>query len=179
MERSVAWPIDRTAKGAGVLFRRVGSVPMTEQSSFRSVGSVMMVTAHVAGVAYVVRLLGTPSTLAGTLIWVPLTITLAVFLTWPIGRAVATAFEPGDAGRDRTCPRCGRRELRPLIRPGGGLFQPVNAHRCAACWSTFRVDGDRQVEEPGRRDPEPADPTGIEFLSDPLAEGEIRFLEEN
>jgi hypothetical protein len=112
----------------------------------------MLVTAHVAAVSYVVRLLVTPSTLVGSLIWVPLTISLAVFLSWPIGQAVASAFDPGDARTERTCPNCGRRELRPLIRPGAGLFQPVTAYRC--------------------------DASGIDFLADLPIEGDIRFLDE-
>jgi hypothetical protein len=151
---------------------------MTGQSSWRSLRSVMLVTLHVAVVAYVIRSLATPSTLMGSLIWVPVTISVAVFLSWPLGRAIALAFDPEERRVDRLCPRCGRLEVRPLIRPGAGLFQPVSAYRCAACWTTMRDDGESWVVEEGQLHPPPLDPTGIAFLSDPLGDDELRFLDE-
>ena len=70
---------------------------------------MMLVTLHVAAVASVFRTLAAPSTLAGSLIWVPLTVSVAVFLSWPIGRAIAGAFDPGEPPRtcSDTAPRCG------------------------------------------------------------------------
>ena len=138
----------------------------------------MLVTLHVAVVAYVIRTLATPSTLIGSLIWVPATISVAVFLSWPLGRAIALAFDPGERRVDRLCPKCGRLEVRPLIRPGAGLFQTVSGYRCAACWTTMRDVGESWVVEEGQLEPEPLNSTGIAFLSDPLDENELRFLDE-
>jgi DNA-directed RNA polymerase subunit RPC12/RpoP len=138
----------------------------------------MVVTIHVAAVAYVFRSLARPSTLRDTMVWVPATIAVAVFLSWPIGRVISRAFDPGESGVDRTCPRCGRREIRPLIRPGAGLFQPVMGYRCAACWTTFRGDAVSGLEAQPPTETGPIDPSGIDFLSDPLGEDAIRFLDD-
>jgi len=138
----------------------------------------MIVTIHVAAVAYMVRTLGRPSTLAGSLIWTPLTISVAVFLSWPVSRAITRAFDPGESGPDRICPRCGRSEIRPLIRPGTGLFQPVTGYRCASCWSILRKEGETWVVTTTPDRSESIDPSGISFLSDPLGAHEIQFLDD-
>ena len=80
---------------------------MTGPPSWRSLQSVMVVTLHVAAVAYVIRGLTRPVTLFDSFVWVPVTIGVAVFLSWPIGRAIAAAFDPGDSSGGLTCPRCG------------------------------------------------------------------------
>jgi hypothetical protein len=150
---------------------------MTGHSSWRSLRTVMVVTIHVAAVAYVIRSLIAPSSVAISLVWVPVTISVAVFLSWPLGRAITWAFDPGELPVDRTCPNCGRGEVRPLIRPGTGLFQPASGYRCVSCWTTFRHDGGRyDLQEP--RWEGPVDPSGIAYLSDPAGEDEIRFLDE-
>jgi hypothetical protein len=138
----------------------------------------MVVTIHVAAVACVIRSLATPSTLVGSLLWVPATISVAVFLSWPVGRAIVRAFDPGDVGFDRICPTCGRPEIRPLIRPGTGLFHPITGYRCAACRSTLRREGEAWVVALEPRDGQPIDPSGISYLSDPLGEDAIRFLDD-
>ena len=138
----------------------------------------MIVTIHVAAVAYIFRSMSRPTTLAGSLFWIPLTISIAVFLSWPISRAIIRAFDPGDIIHDRICPRCGRPEIRPLIRHGAGLFQPVAAYRCAACWSTVRHDGEnwRITSTPDQA--EPVSASEIAYLSDPLGADEIQFLDD-
>ena len=151
---------------------------MTGRSTWRSLQSVMIVTLHVAAVAYVIRLFTRPDTLLDSFVWVPVAIALAVFISWPMARAIGSAFDPGEAPMDRTCPRCGRREIRPLIRPGMGIFQPASGFRCAACWTTFRQVEGSEVEELARSATGPVDPSGIEFVSETLVEGEIRFLDE-
>ena len=151
---------------------------MTGPHSWRSLQSVMVVTLHVAAVAYVIRRLTRPVTLLDSFVWVPVTIAVAVFLSWPIGRAIAAAFDPGDGSKDRACPRCGRRDVRPLVRAGAGLFQPASGYRCAACRTTFRPSGPASLEIQAPREAGPVDPSGIEFLDDTLGEGEIRFLDE-
>jgi hypothetical protein len=138
----------------------------------------MVVTLHVAAVAYVIGRFAHPATLMDSFVWLPVTIGVAVFLSWPIGRAIAAAFDPGDSSMDRTCPRCGRRDVRPLVRAGAGLFQPVSGYRCASCWTTFRqVEGTR-VETQAPLGSSPADASGIEFVVEAAREGEIRFLDE-
>ncbi len=151
---------------------------MTGHSSWRSLRSVMVVTVHVAAVAYVIRSLAFPSTLVGSLIWVPATVSVAVFVSWPIGRVIASAFDPGERP-DATCPRCNRGDLRPLIRPGAGLFQPITSYRCALCRTTFREDGGSRIEEPASPGVVTIDPSGIAYLSDPLEDGEIQFLDDH
>jgi hypothetical protein len=151
---------------------------MTGRHSWRSLQSVMVVTLHVAAVAYVVGRLTRPATLLDSFVWVPVTIGVAVFLSWPIGRAIGAAFDPGDSSMARTCPQCGRRDVRPLVRAGAGLFQPVSGYRCAACGTTFRQDGGTRVETQAPPETGPADPSGIEFLAEAVQEGEIRFLDE-
>jgi hypothetical protein len=153
-------------------------VTMTGHSSWRSLRSVMLVTLHVAVVAFVIRTVVAPATLASSLVWVPATISVAVFLSWPIGRAIARAFDPGELPLDRTCPKCGRGDIRPLLRASEGLFEPVSAFRCALCWTTMRVVEGSWVVEPGQPEAGLADPSGISFLSDPLSEDELRFLDE-
>lgn len=146
------------------------------QTPWRNLRSVMFLTVHVAVVAYVIRSVAMPKTLTGLLIWVPGVIFVAVFLSWPIGRMIASAFEPGNLAFDPTCPRCGR-EVRRLIRPGDGLAKQTTGFRCVSCGATFREDGSRTWEmipiEEG-----PVDPSGIAFLSDPANEEEIRFLDD-
>jgi hypothetical protein len=138
----------------------------------------MMVTIHVAAVSYVIKSLATPSTLTGTLIWVPATISVAVLVSWPIGRAIASAFDASEQGINPTCPSCKRGELRPLTRPDRDIFQPVTACRCALCKTTFRDEGGTWIEEPPSPEAAPANPPEIAYLSDPLAEAEMRFLDE-
>jgi DNA-directed RNA polymerase subunit RPC12/RpoP len=151
---------------------------MTGFTPFRNLRSVMIVTIHVAVVAYVVRVLIRPESLLDSIfVAVPVTLAVALFLSWPIGRIFALAFDPGDASAERRCPRCGRRDLRPLIRASGGIFQPVTGYRCAGCWTTFRRVGTQKlVEPPLERDAE-VDPTGINFLDQGPSEGEVRFLD--
>ena len=151
---------------------------MTGPHSWRSLQSVMVVTLHVAAVAYVIRGLTRPVTLFDSFVWVPVTIGVAVFLSWPIGRAIAAAFDPGDPSGGLTCPRCGRRDVRPLVRPGAGLFQPVTGYKCAACWTTIRQVGGARPEAQAPGNAGPVDPSGIEFLDDTVEDGAIRFLDE-
>ena len=151
---------------------------MTGQSSWRSLQTVMLVTLHVAAVAYVIRRFTRPVTTMDSVVWMPVTIGVAVFLSWPIGRAIAGAFDPADPSIDRTCPKCGRHDLRPLVRPGAGLFQPTTGFRCAACWTTFRHVGGLRVEAQAPPPSSNVDGSGIEFLSEAVSEAEIRFLDE-
>jgi hypothetical protein len=113
----------------------------------------------------------------GSLLLVPVTISVAVFLSWPIGRAIARAFEPGE-GIDPTCPRCNRGEIRPLIRPESGLSHAITGYRCAVCRATLRQDGEAWVVADEPSYDLPVDLSGIAYLSDPLGEDDIRFLED-
>ncbi len=152
------------------------------RSTWRSLDSVMLVTLHVAVVAAAVRALAEPTSLVGSfLLWVPVSIVVAVFLSWPIGRAITSAFQPESGSVDRLCPGCGCLGLRPLVRPGGGLFAPVVGHRCAGCGTTYRrVDGETLAEVP-LAESAPAGEPEIRFLAgggsaDPDDSG-IRFLD--
>ena len=152
---------------------------MTGRRPWRSLQSVMLVTLHVAVVAYILRAFTRPGGSTGSiLLWVPITIGLALFLSWPISRAIASAFDPVEMSIERRCPRCGRCELRPLIRPRGGLFQPVTNYRCAACWTTFHQMGEVKIEEHPRLPNEPIDSSGVQFLDESATEVEIKFLDE-
>lgn len=80
----------------------------TGRHDWQSLQTVMLVTLHVAVVAYVIRIFLRPSNSAAAFfVWAPLTIALAVFLSWPIARGVARAFDPGVGQGDPTCPTCG------------------------------------------------------------------------
>jgi hypothetical protein len=151
------------------------------RAPWRDLRAVMLATLHVAVAAYAVRTLVRPSQLGPSLaVWMPLTLGVALFLSWPIGRAIAAAFDP-DRNREihrKRCPRCGRAELRPLVRTGRGIFEPIAGYRCAACWSTLRRVEDRLVAEHRSSSIGPVDPSGIEFLGEPTKEGEIRFLDD-
>jgi hypothetical protein len=139
----------------------------------------MVATLYVAVVAYVIRALTRSASLVGSfVVWVPLTIVLALFLFWPIGRAIASAFEPREVTIDSACPKCGRREFRPLVREGAELFQPVASYRCAVCLTTLRRVGSSYVEERAPARNGPPDSSGIEFLDREASEGEIHFLED-
>jgi hypothetical protein len=151
---------------------------MMGRAPIRSLQSVMMVTIHVAVVAYVIRVFLRPTNwFDSILVAVPVSIVVALFLSWPISRLLASAFDPGDASADRRCPRCGRGELRPLLRNSGGIFQPVSGYRCAGCWTTYRQVGESNLEEPARQKDEAVDSNGIEFLDRRASESEVRFLD--
>jgi len=147
---------------------------------FRSLHSVMIVTIHVAVISYALRSFTKPDGPGGSVaVWVPLSILLALFLSMPMGRAVAAAFGPGDGSRGGRCPGCGRGELRPLLRSGAGLFAPVVGYRCAGCKTTYRPVGEAIIEEPAPGGPGAAGPEGILFEPDPPGDDrEIRFLDE-
>ena len=151
--------------------------------AWRSLNSVMVLTLHVAMVAAVFRAIGRPATLAGSLgVWVPLTISVAVYLSWPLGRAIVAAIRDDRASSSSRCLGCGHFELRPLLRPGRGLFQPVAGYRCAFCGTTHRpVDGRVVVERPASDIGAPG-PAGIVFLAEatgPEVCEEIRFLDDD
>jgi hypothetical protein len=151
---------------------------MRGRTSIWSLQSVMIVTIHVAVVAYVIRVLAQPKSWVDTIfVAVPVIIGVALFLSWPISRVLASAFDPGDASVDRRCPKCGRRELRPLLRNSGGIFQPVTGYRCAGCWTTYRQVGELRLAEPPLQSNEPVDSKGIEFLDQGVSEDEFRFLD--
>ena len=115
---------------------------MTGFLPFRSLNSVMVVTLHVAVISYAVRSFLRPTSLAGSFaVWVPLSILAALFLSMPIGQAIGAAFHPEDGIFGRTCPRCDRGELRPLLRTGSGLFTPVSGYRCAVAGRRFDRSG--------------------------------------
>ena len=147
-------------------------------SSWRSVGSVMIVTAHVAVVALVVRSFAGPKSLAEALAWVVVTIILAIGISWPVGLAVTSAFNPVDISFDRACKRCGRREIRPLIAAGKDLFHPATGYRCAACWTIYRVEDSGEPLLLDTTAIERPDSSGIAYLSDPLSDEEMRFFDE-
>lgn len=152
----------------------------TGRDDWRSLQSVMIATLHVAAVAYVIRTFLRPTgSPALVFIWVPLTIAVAVFLSWPLARGLARAFDPGEQPNEPACPKCGRTSLRPLIRPGHGLFAEVSGYRCSNCGSTIRRVNHAIVEEPAISNDGPIDPAGIEFLSGEATEGEIQFLDES
>ena len=151
----------------------------TVRDDWRSLQSVMVVTLHVAVVAYVIRTFLRPTSLVGSFfVWVPLTIAVAVFLSWPIARGLARAFDPGQSSGDSPCPRCGRRMLRPLVRPGRERFVIASDYRCAGCETTFRQVGEGIVEEPASSRDGLVDPAGIAFLGEDATAGEIRFLDD-
>jgi hypothetical protein len=150
---------------------------MTNTNSWRSLGAFMVVTIHVAVVASIFRTLVSPATLQGSLVWIPLTVSISFFLSWPVGKAVASAFEPGERGVLRSCPRCGLGDVRPVVQPGEGIFQPATGYRCASCRTIFPG-----IENPSlnqRASPRTSElgSEGIWFLPD-LAEESIRFLDE-
>jgi hypothetical protein len=151
---------------------------MRDQAPWRSLQSVMLLAIHVAVIASVFRFFSGPDRTQGSVVWVVLMMAVALFLSWPISRAIASAFDPGEVPVTRVCPRCHRRDLRPLVRAGAGLFQPVSSYRCAGCWTTLRLVGDAKIEEPAHPRSEPVDSTGIQFLDGWATEGEIRFLDE-
>jgi DNA-directed RNA polymerase subunit RPC12/RpoP len=152
---------------------------MTGFAPFRNLRSVMIVTIHVAVVAYVIRVLIRPESLLDSIfVAVPVTMAVALFLSWPISRLFALAFDPQDGSAERRCPRCGRRELRPLLRTKGGIFQPVTGYRCVGCWTTFRQVGTQRLVEPALERDAEVDPTGINFLDQEPSEVEVRFLDE-
>jgi hypothetical protein len=156
---------------------------MTGFLPFRSLNSVMVVTLHVAVISYAVRSFLRPTSLAGSFaVWVPLTILAALFLSMPIVKAIAAAFHPEVGVFGRTCPRCMRGDLRPLLRAGSGLFTPVSGYRCAACRTTFRQVGETIIEEPALDKSSPVEPEGIQFQIGSWEvradQTEIRFLDE-
>ena len=138
----------------------------------------MVVTIHVAVVAYVFRTLASPMTLQGSLVWIPLTVSVAFFLSWPIGQAVAMACESGERKVVRSCPRCGRVDVRPLVRPGGGIFQPATGFRCAACRTIFAEVENSALDQRASTQTHEPELEGIWFLPD-LTKESIRFLDEN
>jgi hypothetical protein len=157
---------------------------MTGFLPLRSLYSVMVMTLHVAVISYAVRSFLRPTSLAGSFaVWVPLSILAALFLSMPIGHAIASAFLSDEGIDGRTCPRCSRGELRPLLRTGHEMFTPTSGFRCALCRTTFRQVGDDVIEEPAQDRSRPIEPEGIRFLTDPPAapadESEIRFLDES
>lgn len=152
-------------------------------SSWRSLHSVMLVTLHVAAVASVFRSLSRPSTLLSTFVlWVPLSIFLAVFLSWPLGRAISAAFRPAGELEGGQCRECGADSLRPLLRAGAGIFQPVAGYRCLGCGTTARpVDGGIVLERP-TAEVAGSGPPGIAFLIEAPRPGDregIRFLDDD
>lgn len=155
---------------------------MTGRSTWRSLTSVMLVTLHVAVISTVIRSIAGSTGRAGFLaLWVPVAIVLGSFLSWPIGRAIAGAFQPVEFPADGRCPRCGRTPVRPLIRPGAGLFPEEVGYRCARCMTTFRVAEGGFLEEPPPADPARESAAGIDFLPEispgPAEDPEIRFLD--
>lgn len=151
----------------------------TGRDNWRSLQSVMLVTLHVAVVAYVIRTFLRPtSPVASFIVWVPLTIAVAVFLSWPLARGLARAFEPDQGSGDPACPRCGPRAIRPLVRSDCGRFLIASDYRCAGCGTTFRQVGEAVVEEPASSKVGLVDPTGIEFLGEDATVDEIRFLDD-
>jgi len=152
-------------------------------STWRSLHSVMLVTLHVAVVAAIFRSLGRPTTLSGSFVfWVPLTILFAVFLSWPLGRALSAAFQADPESGMSRCGECGTFDLRPLLRSGAGLFGPVAGYRCPRCGVTYRVaEGGIIVERP-IMEVGTGEDSGIEFLFEVPRPGDregIRFLDED
>jgi hypothetical protein len=158
---------------------------MTESAPWRSLNSVMIVTLYVAVVAYGIRVLTRPISLAGSFgFWAPLAIVVALGLCWPLGQAISRAFD-SEPGFGRICPRCQGGTLRPLLRAGGGLFQPLTGYRCTICRLTIRVVDGRTFEEAPHEptEPEVPDTTGIAFVEPPAptstaSPGEIQFLDD-
>jgi DNA-directed RNA polymerase subunit RPC12/RpoP len=151
---------------------------MAEPGTYRSLRTVMLLTLHVAAVAALIRAIQPGRGDASLIIWVPITIAVATLIVWPISRMIFSRFDPDSDDPDRQCPRCRRFELRPLIRPGAGIFQAVSNYRCAACWTTVRLMGDSRIVELPREPAINANPAGIEFLDETATEAEIRFLDE-
>ncbi len=140
----------------------------------------MVVTGHVAVVSCVLRAYFRPTDPATSIaVGVPLSIGLAVFLSWPIGRAITAALRPGPGLDGGPCPGCGDVALRPLSRTRGRLPPVVAGLRCGSCMTTFRtVDGEVIAERP----PGEAEPAGIVFLGEAGPELElesgVRFLDD-
>jgi hypothetical protein len=139
----------------------------------------MLVTLHVAAIATLIRYLNNSRGRdASLIVWVPITIAIATLVSWPISRVLAPSFGRGDRELDRTCPRCRRIELRPMIRPGEGIFALTPIYQCPACRVVVRIEGQSKVVEPPRSINLRADPSGIEFLDEPATQAEIRFLDD-
>jgi hypothetical protein len=146
--------------------------------TYRNLRSVMLVTLHVAAIASLLRYFqGSRLHDGSLLVWVPLTVAIATLISWPINRAFLAEFhDRGDSGR--ICPRCRRDDLRPLIRPGDGIFQPAVGYRCAGCRTTIRWLGEsKTIEIPPPAD-RPVSRSGIRFLDEPDESFEIRFLDD-
>jgi hypothetical protein len=152
---------------------------MTAPGTWRSLRSIMLVTLHVAAVATLIRYGIVASHREGSLVlWVPVSIVIATFISWPISRAILSEFKRDHTDFDRTCPLCRRDELRPLVRPGEGIFQPVSSYRCAGCWTTVQMVGDSKVIEPHVSRNGAVSSSGIRFLDESTTEAEIRFLDD-
>jgi hypothetical protein len=151
---------------------------MRDQAPWRSLQSVMLLAIHVAVIASVFRFVTGPDRSQGSIVWVVVMMAAALFFSWPISRAIAGAFDPVEVPAHQICPKCRRADLRPLVRHGAGLFQPVSNYRCAGCWTTFRLVGEAKIVEPAPSRMEPVDPAGIRFLDEVAEVGEIRFLDD-
>jgi hypothetical protein len=139
----------------------------------------MWVTIHVAVVASLIRYVnGSRGSQASLFLWVLISIAVASLILWPLTRMVIDEWNAEDDDLERTCPRCRRYNLRPLISSGEGIFESVDSFRCPGCRTTVRVvDGSKVIEDPIDRE-QPAFESGIQFLDEPLTGDEIRFLDE-
>jgi hypothetical protein len=99
-------------------------------------------------------------------------------VTWPIGRLIFASFDSRGDDFDRTCPLCRLGELRPLVKAGEGIFEPVSSYRCAACRAIIRIEGDSKVIEPYVPKEAAAISSGIRFLDEATTSSEIRFLDD-
>ncbi len=151
---------------------------MRNVSTWRNLRSVMMITLHVAAIAALIRYLnGSRGREMSLVVWVPVTIASAALVSWPMSRLFFQELGDGQGG-DRACPRCRRNELRPIVRPGEGIFQVVTTYRCACCGTKVRMVGDSKVIEPEASMIAPTHAWGIRFLDEPATVEEIRFLDE-
>jgi hypothetical protein len=137
----------------------------------------MLATLQVAAVASLLRYFERPTqTSEWPLLWVA--ISLLSLISWPISRGIFTGTQRRSDEDERKCPVCRRVELRPLVKPGAGIFQDVSSFRCRACWTTIRLVEGSLLLEPFRSAERQPVPEGIRFLDEPEAEGEIRFLDD-
>ena len=145
-------------------------------NSCRNLQSFLIVTIHAAVIAAVVRRFFDVDDSPCLLIGFSALIGVGGLVLWLTVRSLALAWNSEAVPDTKLCPRCCRPELRPIVRPGSGLFHPAIGSRCAACWTTFCGDDDCQFRE-GVFKPDELDPSaGIWFLSDELSQDEIRYL---